>query len=154
MTIPIGDRLGHHLKRTEQELIAAKHAALQPFGLTVPQYTVLLVLSNESGLSGAALARRCLVTPQTMSTVLTTLETKELISRQNHPIHTHIHEIELTRKGRALLKRADTVAVDVEQRLHDEFTPEERSALIDSLARCGKVLGEALAENTAKRRKK
>ncbi|QFZ17840.1 MarR family winged helix-turn-helix transcriptional regulator [Saccharothrix syringae] len=149
MSLPIDDRLGHHIKRVEQELIAVKNAVLRPLGLNVPQYTVLLVLAEEPGLSGAALARRCLVTPQTMSTVLNTLESKELVIRQNHPIHTHIHEARLTRKGRSLLNRADVAAIEVEQKLGDEFTAQERTTLQQLLARCGAVLSKHMVEMKA-----
>ncbi|HEV7824582.1 MAG TPA: MarR family transcriptional regulator [Mycobacteriales bacterium] len=142
MTLPIDERIGHHIKRAEQELIATKNAALRPVGLNVPQYTVLLVLSEEPGLSGAALARRCLVTPQTMSTVLTTLEKKGLVNRQNHPVHTHIQEARLTRKGRALLAKGDDAAVRVERRLAAEFTDAERDQLRELLGRCSQVFGE------------
>ena len=144
MTLPIDDRIGHHIKRAEQELIAAKNAVLRPAGLNVPQYTVLLVLSEEPGLSGAALARRCLVTPQTMSTVLNTLETKGLVSRQNHPVHTHIQETRLTRKGRTVLTKADEAAVEVERELGDVFTAEERGQLRELLGRCSTQLAASL----------
>jgi DNA-binding MarR family transcriptional regulator len=140
MSLPIDERLGHHIKRVEQELIAAKNRVLAPFGLNVPQYTILLVLSNEPGLSGAALARRCLVTPQTMSTMLRTLESKGLTERRNHPVHTQVQETRLTRKGRSVLAKADVEAVKVEVQLNDLFTEAQRMQLRTMLAACGKAL--------------
>ncbi|GAA1105462.1 hypothetical protein GCM10009663_54510 [Kitasatospora arboriphila] len=141
--MPIDQRLGHHIKRAEQELIAAKHAALRPFKLSTPQYTVLLVLSEEPGLSGAALARRCLVTPQTMSSVLGTLEGRGLVERKPHPIHQHILEARLTRSGRTLLARADQAAMAVEQALDAEFDAEERERLLALLGRATAALANA-----------
>lgn len=151
MTLPIDERIGHHIKRAEQELITAKSAVLRPVGLNVPQYTVLLVLSEEPGLSGAALARRCLVTPQTMSTVLATLEGKGLVSRQSHPVHTHIQEARLTRKGRTVLSQADEAAVQVEQELSSVFTDEERVQLRELLSRCSMQLAASLRRVKATR---
>lgn len=144
VTLPIDERIGHHIKRAEQELIAVKNAVLRPVGLNVPQYTVLLVLSEEPGLSGAALARRCLVTPQTMSTVLATLASKGLVSRQSHPVHTHIQEARLTRKGRAALSQADKAAVEVEEELGGVFTDEEHAQLRELLSRCSTQLAASL----------
>ena len=141
--MPIDQRLGHHLKRAEQELIAAKHAALRPFNLSTPQYTVLLVLSEEPGLSGAGLARRCLVTPQTMSSVLSTLEGRGLVERKPHPVHQHILEARLTRSGRALLNKADVPAMAVEQALDAEFSAKERQQLLKLLGRCSAALAKA-----------
>jgi len=144
MTLPIDERIGHQIKRAEQELIAIKNAVLRPVGLNVPQYTVLLVLAEEPGLSGAALARRCLVTPQTMSTVLNTLAIKGLVSRQNHPVHTHIQEARLTRKGRTVLTKADEAAVEVERELAKELTAEELVLLRPPLGRCINQLAVSL----------
>ncbi|AOS64742.1 MarR family winged helix-turn-helix transcriptional regulator [Actinoalloteichus hymeniacidonis] len=142
MTLSISDRIGHHLKRVDQELIAAKSAVLNPHGLTVPQYTVLLALFQEPGLSGAALARRCLVTPQTMSTVIATLEGKGLVDRQSHPVHTHVQEVRLSRKGRTVLAKADEAAVEVERTIAGRFTAEESALLLEFLGRCSGALGE------------
>ena len=48
MRMSFEERLGSHLKRVEQELQAAKAAAVKPAGLTVPQYAALFVL-DENG---------------------------------------------------------------------------------------------------------
>ena len=111
------ERTGHAIKRAEQALIAAKDAALRPFDLTVPQYAALLLLAGQPGLSGAELARRALVTPQTMSTVLANLERKGLVDRAVHPVHSRIVEVRLTDRGADLLRRADQAALRVEAAL-------------------------------------
>ncbi|WP_327253774.1 MarR family winged helix-turn-helix transcriptional regulator [Streptomyces sp. NBC_01244] len=143
MRLPIDQRLGHHLKRVEQELIAAKHTSLRPFKLNVPQYSVLLALSQEPGLSGAVLARRCMVTPQTMSSVLATLEGRSLVERKPHPVHSHILEARLTRTGQTLLSKADESVVEVELLLTEEFSTEEAEELIGRLQRCSAALAKA-----------
>jgi DNA-binding MarR family transcriptional regulator len=129
-------RLGHVIKRAEQALIHTKNRRLRQFGLTVPQYAALLVLSDApSALTAAQLARKCLVTPQTMATVLGNLETKSLIAREHSSLHARVVVVELTRQGRALLKKADAEAVDVERRLAEAFEPAEREELRDLLER-------------------
>ncbi|MFJ1706891.1 MarR family winged helix-turn-helix transcriptional regulator [Kitasatospora sp. NPDC088346] len=143
MEMPVTERLGLHIKRVEQELMAAKHAALRPLGLTVPQYAALYTLDAQPGLSAAALARACLVTPQTVATVLTNLEAKGLITRQPHPWHRKVAEVRLTDDGRRLLAQADTQAVAIERRIADGFSPEERALLIDLLARASSQLALA-----------
>ena len=140
MTMPPADRLGLHFKRVEQELMAAKHAVLRPFGLTVPQYSALYVLAGNSGISAAALARACLVTPQTVATVLTNLEAKGLITRRPHPWHRKVAEIELSDEGRQLLAKADAEAVAIERKLAGVYTIDERAQFIDFLARASEQL--------------
>lgn len=55
--------------------------ALKPAGVTVPQYAALFVLSESPGISAAALARQCGVTPPTMNTVLANLQDRGFIER-------------------------------------------------------------------------
>ncbi|MFF4158791.1 MarR family winged helix-turn-helix transcriptional regulator [Streptomyces sp. NPDC001678] len=140
MDMPVTERLGLHIKRVEQELMAAKHAALRPLGLTVPQYAALYMLDEQPGLSAAALARACLVTPQTIATVLSNLESKGLITRQPHPWHRKVTEVRLTDDGRRLLGQADAEAVAIERRIADGFSAEERALLIGLLARASSRL--------------
>ncbi|GAT69266.1 winged helix-turn-helix transcriptional regulator [Planomonospora sp. ID91781] len=134
--MPVPERLGSHLKRAEQALTAAKHAALKPAGLTVPQYAALLHLAQNPGISAAALARACAVTPPTMNTVLKNLQESGLIERTPHEWHRNILETRLTAKGEEVLADGDARAVRVERGLAAEFTQEERETLIALLGRC------------------
>lgn len=140
VSMPPERRIGLHIKRTEQELIAAKTAALRPLGLTVPQYSALMFIADRQGISAAALARECLVTPQTMATVLTNLESKKLITRQPHPWHRNASELALTPGGKQLLDQADKIASAIEQRIADAFSAAERTKLIEMLARVSQQL--------------
>ncbi|MDH6134459.1 DNA-binding MarR family transcriptional regulator [Kitasatospora sp. MAA4] len=138
--LPAEERLGFHVKRVEQELMALKHAALKPSGLTVPQYTALFMLDGQAGISGAALARGCLVTPQTMSTILANLEAKGLVERTQHPWHRNVLETHLTEQGRQALAVADAAAVAVERRMGAGLSAAERAQLIALLGRCSAQL--------------
>ncbi|WP_406282358.1 MarR family winged helix-turn-helix transcriptional regulator [Streptomyces sp. NBC_00209] len=136
MGMTAGERLGLDIKRAEQALMAAKSAALKDAGLTVAQYAALLALSDNPGISGAALARACLVTPQAMAGVLKHLEERGLIARSAHPYHQKMLETRLTEAGTETLRHADERAVRIERRIADALTPGERDALRDLLARC------------------
>ncbi|MFI6516279.1 MarR family winged helix-turn-helix transcriptional regulator [Spirillospora sp. NPDC050679] len=135
-SLPVPERLGSHLKRAEQALNAAKTAALRPAGLTVPQYAALLYLSANPGISAAALARACAVTPPTMNTVLKNLRELGLVERTPHEWHKNILETRLTARGEEVLARADEGPVRVERGLAAQFTDEERRTLVELLGRC------------------
>ncbi|WP_250284227.1 MULTISPECIES: MarR family transcriptional regulator [unclassified Frankia] len=135
-------RLGHSIKRAEQALIREKTRALRDVGLSVPQYTVLLTLAGSPGLSGAQLARRCMVTPQSMASLLLTLEAKELIVRERSDVHAKVFQCRLTPAGRTLLDRADAVALAVEQRLTAVFTPAESEEFRSLLERTVAILDD------------
>ncbi|MGV4928460.1 MarR family winged helix-turn-helix transcriptional regulator [Streptomyces sp. HJ7] len=139
-SMPVSERLGSSIKRAEQALNGAKHAALKPAGLTVPQYAALLYSSERPGISAAALARACGVTPPTMNTVLKNLQERGLIQRTPHEWHRNVLEIRLTDEGHAVMAIADARAVSVERALADEFTDEERATLVGLLQRCATLL--------------
>ncbi|MFI7442052.1 MarR family transcriptional regulator [Nonomuraea indica] len=138
--MPISERLGAHLKRTVQALDAAKHAALRPAGVTVAQYAALLHLADNPGISAAALARACGVTPPTMTTVLKNLQEQGLITRTPHEWHKNILQTRLTEKGAQVLAAADAAAVRVERGLSAEFTGDEQETLVALLSRCADFL--------------
>ncbi|MHA6761720.1 MarR family winged helix-turn-helix transcriptional regulator [Streptacidiphilus sp. PAMC 29251] len=133
-------RLGVVIKRAEQALMAEKSQALRSFGLTVPQYAAMMTLAASGGTSGATIARECMVTPQTMSTILANLEQKGLIEREVSHLHAKVLVSKLTRTGRGLVKKADVAALQVERRLAAEFSPQERELFRDLLERAAKVL--------------
>ncbi|QXJ26356.1 MarR family transcriptional regulator [Actinomadura graeca] len=141
--MPVTERIGSHLKRAEQALNGAKQAAVRPSGLTVPQYAALLHLADNPGMSAAALARACAVTPPTMNTVLKNLQERGLIERTPHAWHRNILETRLTAEGETALADADVRAVRVERGLAAQFTEDERAALIELLGRCVGFLDQA-----------
>ncbi|MBB4929823.1 DNA-binding MarR family transcriptional regulator [Lipingzhangella halophila] len=136
MTLPAQDRLGLDIKRTEQALMSAKAAALKDVSLTVAQYAALLALADNPGISSAALARACLVSPQAMTAVLRNLDERGLIERTPHPWHQNALEVRVTDTGAELLRRADERAGRIEQRILAELAPEEQETLRGLLARC------------------
>jgi DNA-binding MarR family transcriptional regulator len=137
---PIENDICIRIRRSEQALMAHHEAVLRTYGLTMTQYTVLLLLSREGGMSGAQLARSCGVTQQSMSSVLTNMETKELIRRETSPVHAKVQIATLTDEGQALLDRAYQEVVILERALTDAFTPSEHASLCELLERATTVL--------------
>lgn len=90
---------------------------LEPFDLSVPQYTLLSVIEHRPGLSNAQLARRSYITAQAMHQVVNGLEERRLIARRISPDHGRIQLTELTDKGMALLKACDEEVTHLEERI-------------------------------------
>ncbi|MFE0188405.1 MarR family winged helix-turn-helix transcriptional regulator [Streptomyces sp. NPDC059008] len=135
-SMPADERLGSHIKRAEQALNATKYAVLKPAGLTVAQYAALLFLTEQPGISAAALARACGVTPPTMNTVLKNLQERGLIERTPHRWHKNVLETRLTDEGTRVMADADARAIRVERALAAEFSDAERESLVALLGRC------------------
>lgn len=98
-------------------------------GLSANQYTTLSVLDRRSGLSNAQLARRALVSPQSMNEVLVTLEQRGLVRRRAHPDHGRIRQARLTAKGRKLLAACDAEVREVEALMVSDLSAREQAAL-------------------------
>ncbi len=98
-------------------------------GLSVNQYTTLSVLDRRSGLSNAQLARRALVSPQSMNEVLVSLEQRGLVRRRAHPDHGRIRQALLTAKGRKVLADCDERVREVEALMVSDLTRKEQAAL-------------------------
>jgi DNA-binding MarR family transcriptional regulator len=90
---------------------------LAELGITMPQFGVLNALAVEGALSGADLARRQDVRPQTMATTLNSLAQAGHIERRSHPVHGRVLLIELTDSGRTTWRAADERVGQVEEHL-------------------------------------
>jgi DNA-binding MarR family transcriptional regulator len=65
-----------------------------------------VALGRQPGITGATLARACLVTPQAMMVVLKSLEEQGLIVRSPHPRHPNVLELHITDAGCEVLDAA------------------------------------------------
>lgn len=135
MTTFAEQSLGMLMKRANESLIQAKSAALKPVGLTLSQYVMLAELDRHPGLTGAQLARACLVTPQAMMVVLKSAEEQGLITRTPHPRHANVIEVNLTDVGREALALARAHAAPVERQVLDAFSEAELDTLRSLLMR-------------------
>ena len=144
----VGD-VGYPLKRAQHALRLAMDAALAPLDLTTPQYVVLSVLGRaqdvgEAALSGAELARRCFVTPQTMTGLVAGLEARDLVRRRPHPTHGRVLDVGMTSAGRDTLRRAHGAAGAVERRMLAGRTAAEQRQLAAWLRACADALTPAI----------
>lgn len=128
------------LKKAQYILRLNLDTALRKLNLTAPQFDVLAALNAQPGLSGAALARRCFVTPQAITGILRNLESAGLLIRSKDPEHGRIIQAHLTASGADAVRRAQAVASALEERMLGELDRAEREALVDLLAQCADAL--------------
>jgi DNA-binding MarR family transcriptional regulator len=142
-------RLSYVIGRLERVLRRRLAAAVEPAGLTLPAYTALSVLRAEDGLSNAQLARRSLVTPQSMSEVLALLVDQGYVRRRAEPGHGRVIRTELTKAGSRALERCDRAVDIVEEEMLGDLDVDEVASLRGVLVRCGRALEQELAEHAA-----
>lgn len=139
-------RLSYVIGRLDRVLRRRLSAAVEPLGLSLPAYTALSVLRVHDGLSNAQLARRSLVTPQSMLEALTQLVERGYVRRRDDPDHGRIIRIHLTAAGRRALERCDRAVDAVEREMLAELDGDEAAGLRAGLLACGGALERALAE--------
>jgi DNA-binding MarR family transcriptional regulator len=86
--------------------------------------------------SGADLARRCFITPQSVNGLIAALQGDQLIERAPSATHGRVIEIKLSKRGAARLKLAHQSVFDIEDKMLKGLDPSQRGALAELLKRC------------------
>lgn len=120
---------GYTIKRVQQQIHTAMEDALRPLSLSLSQYNVLKNLEVSSPTTGAELARKAFVTPQTMHAMLTTMERKNLIVRTTILGNTKSFNISKTNKGRERLSTADEALAKLFDQANASLTSQEYDEL-------------------------
>jgi DNA-binding MarR family transcriptional regulator len=105
LTTSIGDAATNMTARHFRHPPVARSEPGHP-GLTPPQYPVLSAAAAEPGLSGAELARDCMLTPQATSEIISRLAAAGLLQRRPDPRDRRGLLMAVTEAGRDLLSRA------------------------------------------------
>jgi DNA-binding MarR family transcriptional regulator len=116
------------------------------YGLSLPQYTALSVLRQQTGLSNAQLARRCYVRPQSMNQVIVQLERSGLIERRPDPAHRRVLRTTLTSAGKKVLSSCDRDVAAMEAVMLAELSAADREQLMHAMISCVHQLGAGFPE--------
>ncbi len=127
------DSLGYLIKKVQHAIRLNMDDLLREIDLTTPQYAALSALEEIPGISGAALARMCFVTPQTMNEIIVNLLSLGYIERKPHPEHGRILQAYLTHSGKDVLDRANRSTGVIDRQLAASLTAEEHRRIIEWL---------------------
>jgi DNA-binding MarR family transcriptional regulator len=119
--------------RVNQGIRREMRTRLAECGLSVQEYTAMSVVSARPGLSNAQLARRSLVTPQSMIEILSRLERRGLVTREVDPKHARILRAQLTRKGHELLEVADPAVAAVQEQMLADVPERDRVVVLEGM---------------------
>ena len=113
------------LRQAAGALRGAMDRAFEPFGMTYPQFLVLVLLDAFPGASGADLARLSQLTPQTLTVITRNLAAAGLICRGSAAGNQRLIPYELTKKGDAKLVNCRRTAAGLEAGLFEGFSAAE-----------------------------
>jgi DNA-binding MarR family transcriptional regulator len=140
----IEPRLSYLIGRLDRVLRRRLSLAVEPHGLTLPAYTALSIVQAHDGLSNAQLARRSLITPQSMSEVLALLVARGYVRRKASPGLGRVIGTELTPEGVRALGRCNRAVDEVERRMLADLDGVDAAHLTTALARCNQALDRDL----------
>jgi DNA-binding MarR family transcriptional regulator len=129
--------LGFLMRRLMARMRPEAATALRPLGLGLPEFVCLRILETYPGRTSAELARNTHVTAQAMNQVLQGLEDMGAVTRPETAPSGRALPAQLTRKGRALLKRAEAAADAAEGQILAHLSAAERRQLKRLLYRAG-----------------
>lgn len=124
-----GPSLAYVIGRVDQGVRREMRRRLEPFGLSVPEYTALSILAAVPGLSNAQLARRSLITPPAMLEVLASLERRGLVERHADPQHARIRRAKLTAEGTRTLTAGSREIDRLSEQLLAAIADDERDVV-------------------------
>jgi DNA-binding MarR family transcriptional regulator len=137
----VSSHVGYILKQAQHALRARMDQSLREVGLSTAQFALLTALQEAKVASGADLARRCFVTPQTITGLLAGLMRAGLVMRSASRRHGRVIETRLTPDGLRLLRRARMIVYAIEEEMLSDLSSSERAALGQMLRLCAHRLG-------------
>ena len=121
--------LGFLLYRVVAALRPQVAAELKPLGLSLPELVCMRILSMHPGLTSAELARGTNVSAQAANQVLHALEERGVLTRRASTPAGRAMPARLTRRGKALLTRAEAAVHVADQRILTRLTADEQRHL-------------------------
>ncbi len=125
--------LGYALRRAQVWVFQDFIRTLSVIDIRPAQYSVLVVIGANPGLSQAELADRLAIERARLVHMLDHLQKRGLTERLPSPTDRRTHALQLTKEGQKLLKRAKALAARHEARLTEKMGAGAREQVMDLL---------------------
>jgi DNA-binding MarR family transcriptional regulator len=129
----LDDHLGYLIRRIQVWVFQDFIRTLEPLDIRPAQYSVLVVIGANAGLSQSDIADTLGIERARLVRLLDRLEKRDLVRRLPSPRDRRSHALQLTAEGQRMLKRAKALAATHEMRLSEKLGPEPRKAMIGFL---------------------
>lgn len=129
----LNQHLGYFLRRAQVWVFQDFIKTLSVIDIRPAQYSVLVVIGANPGLSQAELADRLAIERARLVHMLDHLQKRGLTERLPSPTDRRSHALQLTREGQKVLKRAKALAAKHEARLAEKLGPDAREQVLNLL---------------------
>jgi len=137
-TAPFRELIGYALRRAQGAVYADLNDGLARLELRPLQYTLMLIISENPGISQSAVCDALGIQKANCVPSMSELERRGFISRKKSATDARSYELHLSTKGRRILQRAGEVQSLHENRLIERIGVEGREQLLILL---GKLSG-------------
>ena len=125
---------GYLIRKAQLWVFQDFNATLAPIELRPVQYSILVIIRDNPGLSQIALSQVLGIVRSGLVPLLDTLENKGLLDRRPSALDRRSHALYLTPAGNQLLERADALVQKHEARLIGKVGPRGHKELLRVLA--------------------
>ena len=136
----LADHIGYVVRRAQLAIFKDFIKTLAPVDIRPAQYSVLIVIGQNPGLTQAELGRTLAIKRANLVGMLNELERRKLARRVASPSDKRSHALHLTANGRQMLERFHTLALEHEKRATRALAPGEKEMLLDLLNRVARSL--------------
>ena len=135
------DHIGYVVRRAQLAIFKDFIQTLAPVDIRPAQYSVLVVIDRNPGLTQAELGRALAIKRANLVGMLNELERRKLARRVASPSDRRSHALYLTATGRRMLARFHRLALEHEKRASRTLDAGEKRLLIELLTRIARSLG-------------
>jgi len=129
----LNNHLGYFARRLQIWVFQDFIRTLKRIDISPAQFSVLVVVGANRGLSQAELAATLGIERARLVRLLHRLEGRSLVERRRSDADGRRHALQLTPRGRAALARAKALAARHEQRLIEKLGAARHAVLLDTL---------------------
>lgn len=129
----LDDRLGYFVRRLQVWIFQDFIRRLSPIDINPAQFSVLVIVNANSGLSQAQLSNTLGIERARLVRVLHRLEERGLVRRLPSSTDGRRHALQITKRGQILLARAEALALEHEAVLRRKLGGERHKSMLEAL---------------------
>jgi DNA-binding MarR family transcriptional regulator len=146
----VNKSLLHMLRRAEQYAIDLYTEEVGPKGLTPRQFTVLLAVEQNEGISQTELVAKTGIDRSTLADLVARLIRKGLVQRRRTKEDARANSIRLSAAGKRALMATQPAAASVNKRLLSALPSDSRKNFVSALDVISKALDEEMSGTRVK----
>lgn len=125
--------VGYNARRATLVIVDAFLRNMAVYSLRPVDFSVLSLIRHNPGITSRQLCATLGIQPPNLVGMVNQLQARELILRRPHPSDGRAMGLHLTAQGRALMKRAETTASELEEAATARLSATERETLMQLL---------------------